>query len=411
MISQKPEHRPSPYFTVNQQELLINQIPLSQLVERVGHSPFYAYDRSVIQQKIKELREAMPQNISIHYAVKANPMPEVLNLIQPLTDGLDVASAKELRLALNTGIEPSNISFAGPGKHEQELRMAIASGIVIHVESQHELSTIIKLTKVLHKKAKIAIRVNPDFESKASGMKMGGGSQQFGIDSEEVVNIVKTLDDHCIDFHGFHIFTGSQNLNTELLLNNFKHIFELANQLMQDIQRPLPMLNIGGGLGIPYFPGDTPLDITALGKGLQQLMAQYQASFSSTQIILELGRFIVGESGLYICKVIDKKQSRGENFLIVNGGLHHHLAASGNFGQVIRRNFPVSIGNKMNISEEVSTHIVGPLCTPLDVLANKVELPLANIGDWVVIYQSGAYGYSASPKDFLSHPYPIEVLV
>ncbi len=406
-----PAHVPMNQFQSNGNQLLLNGQPISLLRHQAGQTPFYAYDRSVIDQKIKLFRDKMPAALKLHYAVKANPMPAVLNFIGERVDGLDVASGMELRNALNSGMSRQKISFAGPGKQENELKMAVASQTTINVESFNELKILRQISDELGIRARVAIRVNPDFELKSSGMKMGGGAQQFGIDAELVAKALKLVSDYGLHYRGLHIFTGSQNLNPDSIISAHKRIFELADKLQQSAHSAIELLNIGGGLGIPYFPGEKTIQLDSIGDSLDPLIAQFQESHGQLEVAMELGRYLIGEAGIYLCKVIDIKQSRGTEFVIVNGGLHHHLAASGNFGQVIRKNYPVAIANKMQEPAVKEVQIVGPLCTPLDILANKYKLPEIEKGDLIAIYQSGAYGYTASPRDFLSHPQPVEILV
>ncbi len=408
----KPEHAPMTQFQSQGDDLLINRIPLRRLALRVGQTPFYAYDRSVIADKVEQLRTMLEGSAHIHFAIKANPMPALVNYIAPLVDGLDVASGKELRVALDSGLEANKISFAGPGKNTTELLMAVASGVTINIESELELQRIIDLSQSHGLIANVAVRVNPDFQLKTSGMKMAGGPQQFGIDAEAVPAVLKTIKQSAqLKFLGLHIFTGSQNLNADAIIEAHNNIFQLASELKHIADIDMPSLNIGGGFGIPYFPGETTLDLAPVVENLKQLNQQFSDDFSATEIILELGRYLVGDAGVFVSKVTDVKTSRNERFAIVDGGLHHHLAASGNFGQVIRKNYPVAIGNKMSHSREQEVSVVGPLCTPLDILAKKMMLPTVEIDDLIVIFQSGAYGFTASPKEFLSHQPPVEVLV
>ena len=403
-------HSPLNYFDVKDHCLLVGGRNFADILAQHDDVPAYLYDRSVIKQKIEALRNVLPNNMHIHYAIKANPMPEVVSFTQELVDGLDVASGKELTVALNSGMDAKEISFAGPGKSIEELTLAIKSGITINLESQTELQRVISIGEQTGITPHVALRINPDFELKTSGMKMSGGPKQFGVDAEISASIIKDIIASGLDFKGLHIFSGSQNLKPEAIIEAQSKTFELAARLAQQTNTEFFKLNIGGGLGIPYFPGEKPLPLEPIGENLHALFEQYSESFANTTIITELGRFIVGECGIYISKVIDKKISRGSTFLIINGGLHHHLAASGNFGQVIRKNYPVTVANKIGLATEKAS-AVGPLCTPLDVLAQDMELPMAEIGDYVAVFNSGAYGYTSSPLNFLSHPHPIEIFV
>lgn len=411
MIKAAPQHSPMTQLAVRGNELIVGGIELTRLAARVGETPFYAYDRQLLSDRVAELRQQMPPRLKIHYAMKANPMPAVVQHMAGLVDGFDLASAGELKVALDTIMPVAHISMAGPGKRPQELMQAIAAGITINVESPNELETVAQLSLQSGIQAHVAVRINPAFELKASGMKMGGGPKQFGIDEELLPDVLKRIKELNLDFVGFHIYSGSQNLKAESIIDAQQKSIALAMQLAEHCPSPIKKLNIGGGYGIPYFPGDTPLDTRQVGEALADSMDQFHACNPQAEVIIELGRYLVGEAGIYVCQVLDKKVSRGQVFLIVNGGLHHHLAASGNFGQVIRKNYPVAIGNKMNNQDTETVNIVGPLCTPLDVLADKMELPAAQIGDLVVIFQSGAYGYTASPHLFLSQPETEQILV
>ncbi|HEB66751.1 MAG TPA: pyridoxal-dependent decarboxylase, exosortase A system-associated [Gammaproteobacteria bacterium] len=398
-------------FPVENGELLIDGIPLTRLARQVGQTPFYAYDRCRIADRVAHLRHHLPTEIHLHYAIKANPMPAVVQHLAGLVDGFDLASAGEMRLALDTGMSPAHISFAGPGKSEAEIAAAIAAGITLNLESETELATAARLGQELGLAPRVAVRVNPAFELRSAGMKMGGRPSPFGIDEERVPAVLGRIGKLGLDFQGLHIFCGSQNLRPEAIIEAQERTFELAARLAGDAPAPIRSLNIGGGFGIPYFPGERPLDIAPIGECLDRLLESKERHMPEARVILELGRYLVGEAGVYVCRVVDRKPSRGRVFLVTDGGLHHHLAASGNFGQVIRKNYPVLIGTRMDSPEREEVSIVGPLCTPLDLLADRMELPRAEVGDLVVVLQSGAYGRSASPRDFLGHPPAGEVLV
>ena len=407
----KLQHTPMTAFPIIDGEIYAGGHPISRLALRAGQTPFYVYDRRIMTEKVKQLREHFPSSLELHYAIKANPMPAVVQHLSQLTDGLDVASMAELQVALHSGVNPAHISFAGPGKTDKELTCALAAGVVINMESESEMERIAAIGQASNLEPHIAIRINPDFELKTSGMKMGGGPKAFGVDAERVPAMIQRCIQLGLNLKGFHIFCGSQNLRADAIIEAHNNTFELAYRILQESGVQLEWLNIGGGLGIPYFPGEAPLDLSPIADNLTRLMSIAKEKIPDTRIIMELGRFLVGESGLYVSKVIDRKLSRGANFVITDGGLHHHLAASGNFGQVIRKNYPVIIANKADLPPQSTTHIVGPLCTPLDIIADSVELPEVAVGDLIAVYQSGAYGFTASPRDFLSHPHPVEILV
>ncbi|HLX29956.1 MAG TPA: pyridoxal-dependent decarboxylase, exosortase A system-associated [Casimicrobiaceae bacterium] len=391
--------------------LVVGGLPLPRLVERVGATPFYAYDRRRISDRIATLRRHLPPGMHLHYAMKANPMPAVVGHVAPLVDGLDVASAGELRVALDAGVDPGNVSFAGPGKGSAELRQAVAAGILVNIESAREMPLLAEASRELGVPARVAVRVNPDFELKSSGMKMGGGPKQFGIDTDAIPDVLRDIERAGLAFEGFHIFAGSQNLSADALCDAQRNAVDLAIRLARDARRAPRIVNIGGGFGIPYFAGEKALPLEPIAANLAELSRRAANEMQGATLVLELGRYIVGEAGIYVCKVVDRKISRGHVFLVTDGGLHHHLAASGNFGQVLRKNYPVAIGNRVQGSTRELASVVGPLCTPLDLLADRMELAKADEGDLVVVFQSGAYGFSASPHRFLGHPPPLEVLV
>jgi diaminopimelate decarboxylase len=411
MSAQRPQHAALTQFEVRDDSLHIGGMPLARLAQRVGQTPFYVYERQAMTERVALLRRHLPPEVHLHYAMKANPMPAVVQHMAGLVDGIDVASGGELRVALDTTMEPSRISFAGPGKSDAELSCAIAAGIVLNLESEGEMERAAVIGQRLGLQPKVAVRVNPDFELKSSGMKMGGGPKQFGVDAERVPDMLRRIGALELDFYGFHIFSGSQNLKAAAIQEAHDKTLALAIRLAQHAPRALRVLNIGGGFGIPYFPGEERLDLEAVGSNLKRLLAEVKPQLPQAQIVIELGRYLVGEAGAYVCRVVDRKVSRGQVFLVTDGGLHHHLSASGNFGQVIRKNYPVVIGTKVAQGPREQASVVGPLCTPLDLLADQMELGQAEVGDLVVVLQSGAYGVTASPAAFLSHPSAVEVLV
>ena len=392
-------------------ELIVGGMPLTRLAARVGSTPFYAYDRGLLRQRVAALREVLPSAVKLHYAMKANPMPAVVGLMAGLVDGIDVASVGELKVALDAGADPAEISFAGPGKRDAELRQAVAAGVLVNVESARELPVLAQAAQDLGLPARVAVRVNPDFELKGSGMKMGGGAKPFGIDADLVPGVLAQIAATGLAFEGFHLFAGSQNLRAESICEAQQKSYELALRLAAEAPVPPRFLNLGGGFGIPYFAGEQRLELESIGANLAQLVDRARTEMPAVALVIELGRYLVGEAGLYVTRIVDRKVSRGQVFLVCDGGLNHHLAASGNFGQVVRKNYPVGIGNRSGSADTEVASVVGPLCTPLDLLADRMTLPVAAAGDLAVVFQSGAYGASASPRDFLGQPPCAEVLV
>jgi diaminopimelate decarboxylase len=398
-------------WPVERHELVVGGIPITRLAARVGRTPFYAYDRARLDARVAKLRNALPGAIELHFAMKANPMPAVVQHLATRVDGIDVASGQELAVALDAGASPQEISFAGPGKTDGELAQAVAAGILVNVESPREIERLAEVSRAFGLPARVAVRVNPDFELKSSGMRMGGGPKQFGVDAERVPEMLAAIAAKQLSFEGFHLFAGSQNLRPEAICEAQQKSYELAVALARSAPAPVRILNLGGGFGIPYFPGEAPLSLAPIGANLESILSRARDDLPHARIVIELGRYVVGEAGVYVCRVVDRKVSRGQVFLVTDGGLHHHLAASGNFGQVLRKNYPVAIGNRMDVSVRERASIVGPLCTPLDLLADQMDIAVAEPGDLVVVFQSGAYGASASPQRFLSHPEVAEVLV
>jgi diaminopimelate decarboxylase len=407
----KPVHIAMDQFSSAEGELLLGGQKVSVLAARIGKTPFYAYERRLLRDRVAQLRAALPQAVKLHYAMKANPMPAVVGFMAGLVDGIDVASAGELQVALDAGADPHEISFAGPGKRDPELRQAVAAGVMVNVESMRELPVLAAASQALGLPARVSVRVNPDFELKGSGMKMGGGPKQFGVDTEVVPEMLAWIGREGLAFEGFHLFAGSQNLRAESICEAQQKSYELALRLAQHAATPVKFLNLGGGFGIPYFPGEQKLDLAPIGANLAAICERAARELPQAGIVIELGRYMVGEAGVYITRVVDKKVSRGQVYLVTDGGLHHHLSASGNFGQVVRKNYPVSIANRIGDSTREVASVVGPLCTPLDLLADRMDLAQAEIGDLVAVFQSGAYGASSSPQAFLGHPACAEVLV
>lgn len=373
-------------------------------------TPAYVYDFAVIRARIAKLRAALPDAVGLHYAIKANPLPALLAAIAPLVDGMDVASAGEMARALD--VKPADtISFAGPGKRDAELEAAIRAGVTLNIESEGEAARAMAIGERLGIASRCAVRVNPDHELRGSGMKMGGRPSPFGVDAARVPALVRRLIEAGADWRGFHIFAGSQALDADAVIETQAATVALAAELAGQVGVMPPQVNLGGGLGIPYFPGDKPIDVERIGAALERSLRERPDMLAQTRFHLELGRYLVGEAGVYLARVIDRKESQGETFLVVEGGLNHHLAATGNFGTVVKRNYPVAVAHRMQDAAEETVTIVGPLCTPLDRLADRVALPRAEVGDVIAVFASGAYGASASPSAFLGHAPVREILV
>ena len=391
--------------------LAIGGAPVTALVEQAGGTPLFVYSAELLRARMTQLRAAIPDRLAIHYAVKANPFPGVITVMAGLVDGFDIASGGELALLRAAGIDPALVSFAGPGKRDTELEGAIAAGVTLNLESESEAARALAIANRLGRTPRLAIRVNPDFDLKGSGMKMGGGAKPFGINAERVPALARQIVASGAEWQGFHIFAGSQALDALAIADTQAQTIALAARLAAESGVAVPHCNLGGGFGIPYFPGDLPLDLDAVGTRLAGQFAGLPPELADTRFCIELGRYLVGEAGVYLTRIVDRKVSHGETFLIVDGGLHHQLAASGNFGTVVRRNYPVAIASRFDAAPEEEASVVGCLCTPLDRLADKGHFPHAEVGDLVAVFCAGAYGASASPAQFLGQGPALELLV
>jgi diaminopimelate decarboxylase len=398
-----------PGFSVLEGELAVEGRRLSALVE--PGTPLFVYSAALIRRRVAMLRDVMPKHLRIHYAVKANPYRTILELMRELTDGFDIASGGELEMVLAAGQDPALVSFAGPGKRDAELEQAIRHGVTLNLESATEARRALAIGERLGMAPRLAIRVNPDFELRGSGMKMGGGAKPFGVDAEQVPALAREVIAAGAEWRGLHIFAGSQALDADAVSEMQGNVLDLAARLTGEIGARLPHLNMGGGFGIPYFHGDAPLDVAAVGAALAERFAALPAELEDTEFAIELGRYLVGEAGVYLTRIVDRKVSHGQVYLVTDGGLHHQLAASGNFGTVVRRNYPAAIATRFGEEPTEEASVVGCLCTPLDRLADQAMLPRAEVGDLVAVFCAGAYGASASPAAFLGQGPAREVLV
>jgi diaminopimelate decarboxylase len=387
--------------------LLIGGHDVDTLVERAGGTPLFVYDSERIALQVRRFRAAFP-DVALHYAVKANSYAPLLEVMASLVDGFDVASAGELGRVAHLGLP---ISFAGPGKREQELETAIRAGVTINLESEGEAERSLAICAREGVKAKLAVRVNPPFGLKGSGQKMGGLPSQFGIDHDRAPALIRRIVEAGADWRGLHIFAGSQALQADALMELQRETVALAGSIAEQVGGSPPHVNLGGGFGIPYFAKDEPLNVETVGAALAKTLVERPKILAGTEFAIELGRWLVGEAGVYLTRIVDRKESRGKIFLVTDGGLHHQLAASGNFGQLLRRNYPVAIASRFATEPEEEVIVTGCLCTPLDLLADEVMLPRAEAGDLVAIFCAGAYGLSASPTAFLSQPMAREMLV
>jgi len=409
-MSKKMGPIPAGYAADADGMLLIGGRRADLLVEEAGDTPLFVYDLALVGEKIARFRAAFP-DVHLHYAIKANSYIPLLKHVASRVDGLDIASAGELDFALEAGADPARISFAGPGKRDADLADAIHEGVTLNAESAGEVERALAIAAKLGRRARLAVRVNPDFEIKGSGMRMGGGAKPFGVDAARAPDLVKRILASGADWRGFHIFAGSQALDPQALIDAQRATVALAGELAAAIGAAPPSVNLGGGFGIPHFHSEQALDVESVAIALAVTLAGRRAVLTDTLFAIELGRWLVGEAGVYLTRIVDRKESHGKTFLVTDGGLHHQLAASGNFGQVVRRNYPVAIAGRFGGEGAEEVSIVGCLCTPLDRLADDVMLPRAEVGDLVAIFLAGAYGLSASPQAFLAQQPALEMIV
>ena len=404
----KPMGPIPPAFGEQSGALTIGGHDASALVATHG-APLFVYDAALVAGQVARFRAAMPA-VDLHYAIKANPLPALLARIAPVVDGLDVASGGELARALT--VKPgAAISFAGPGKRDAELEAAIAAGATLNLESAGEARRALAAGDRLGVRPRVAVRVNPDMELRGSGMKMGGRASPFGIDAEHAAAVVRDVIAGGADWRGLHIYAGSQALDAGAVIEMQAATLALAARLAEQVGVTPPLINLGGGFGVPYFAGDVALDVEAVGAALGEALAMRGAALRDSRFAIELGRWLVAEAGVYLTRVVDVKASRGETFVVVDGGLHHQLAASGNFGTVVRRNYPLAVAARMGAAAAGDVSVVGCLCTPLDRLGDRVALPPVAEGEVIAIFLAGAYGATASPAAFLGHPAPAELVV
>jgi diaminopimelate decarboxylase len=407
----KPMGPLPPGFAAIDGELAIGGVRARALVARAGGAPLFVYDAAQIAARVAALRSAMPDGLVLHYAVKANPFGPLLAFMARCVDGFDIASGGELAALQTAGVAGARIGFAGPGKRDADIATAIAAGVTLHVESAREADRALAAGEQAGIAPRLAIRINPDFELVGAGMRMGGGARAFGVDAEQVPALARRLVAAGADWRGFHVYAGSQSLDAAAIVASQAATLDLVARLADAAGVAVPACNLGGGFGIPYFHGQQPLDIAAVGAGLGEALARRAPVLAPTRMVLELGRWLVGEAGVYLAEVIDRKHSRGETFLVIDGGLHHQLAASGNFGSVIRRNYPCAVATRFGEPATEVAHVVGCLCTPLDRLGDALALPHAEPGDLLAVFCAGAYGASASPSAFLGHGPARELLI
>jgi diaminopimelate decarboxylase len=379
-------------------------------------TPCYAYDFDAIKNRLISLRKKLNKNIDLLYAMKSNPNPFLLKAISKYVDGVDISSLGEMELASKQGLDPMNFSFAGPGKTENDLIGALRGKCgILSVESIDELNRLAKLeNKIDFANTKVMLRINPPRVSKEFSLKMGGRSTQFGIDESEFHQCLEKIN-LCKKFKliGIHVYSGTQCLSLSGLEQNFQFTLELAERLMSQYDIKLERINLGGGVGIPIYVGEESLSEDDIANIINKQTEQFSKNHKETLFSIELGRYLVGEFGYYLSKVVSIKKSHGESIIVLDGGMHHHLAASGNLGQGLRKNYLIKNISSIGLGQSGPAHdfkITGCLCTPIDLLGVKVKMQNVKVDDVLVFFNSGAYGFTASPLMFLGHKTPQEIM-
>ncbi|CAO4134373.1 type III PLP-dependent enzyme [Methylorubrum extorquens] len=393
--------------------LRVGGLPLTELAKEFG-TPLFVYDADTMRRTYRALCAALAGFAEVDFSVKANPNPAVIRVFSQEGAGAEIASGAEFDAAIRAGVPPEKILFAGPGKGAADLDRVIGGGIgEIHLENREEIARVAAAAERHGVRVRVALRINPGATAQGGAMRMGGKPSPFGFDEEDIEAAIDTVEaEPRMRLVGLHLFAGTQGLKADTLLGQWTYGLGLAARVANRVGRPLETIDLGGGLGIPYFSGDTALDLGAIRAGLPDLIATLRADplMARARVVLEPGRYLTGPAGVYVARVLAVKESRGSRFVITDGGMHHHLAASGNLGQIVKRDFPLAAVTDAG-GERAATAVVGPLCTPLDMLARAAPLPPLAEGDLVAVLQSGAYGLTASPTGFLSHPTPAEVLV
>jgi diaminopimelate decarboxylase len=393
-------------------QMRIQGIDIADIAAEFG-TPLYVYDADVLRSTYRNLRDRLDPAVDIFLSLKANPNVSVCGYLGSLGAGAEVSSLVELRTALQAGIRPENIIFLGPGKSRAELQACIDANLhAVVVESLDELRAFDELA--LHAgrdDVPVLLRINPDFSTKGSGLAMGGKPRQFGID----VGIVRTSQEilkglRRVRVVGLHAYMGTRFLKHTDLVHNTTQILSTADVLAEELGIPLSTVDFGGGFGVAYFDNESDLDLDALTEGINAAVGEFRRRYPDTRLINELGRYLTAQCGTYVMRVRYVKESMGEQFVVADGGTHHHMAAVG-IGSFVKRNFPIRSLTRYDERATRQYTLTGPLCTPNDMIGKKVSLPPVAVGDLIGVERSGAYGPTASPGLFLSHGFPAEVMV
>jgi len=393
--------------------LEIGGLPVTQITGEYG-TPLYIYDGGMVEERYKRLREVLP-SFEVFYSMKANPSLALIGLLSELGAGSEIASGGELFLAKEVGYDPLDIVFAGPGKSDSELEDAIMSGIfAINVESMRELERVAHLARLVGIPARVALRVNTAKGLTKTGggsagplhERMAGGPSKFGIDEEKLERLAASWDKRTIEIVGIHVYTASQILHIDEIVENARRTASVAQRVEEVTGAPVAAIDFGGGFGVPHYEDENPLDMVELGARIEEIFESFSKR-GDTRLIVELGRYLVSECGIFVTRVLELKESRGDRFVITDGGINQFVRPA-----LMKVNHEARVVNKLDSPAETTAKAGGPLCTPIDITSSEIRVPddIA-LDDLVGIFNAGAYGYSMSPQLFLSHPTPGEVLV
>jgi diaminopimelate decarboxylase len=408
----KPSGPIPPYFSANGDgQLLIGGSSAEELVEEAGGTPLFAYDNNIVGSQIARLRAAMPDGLAVYYSVTANPYEPLLNFVGRYVEGFRIVSRGELERLKRAELAGIPMTFAGPGKRDDEIEAGIAAGATISVESEGEARRAILAGEKLGIRPRIAVRVNPPFAIEGGKITMGARPSPFGVDAERVPALVQGLIEAGVDWRGLHIFAGVQCLDDAVLIDAHRAIVSCAGEIANVLQMPIPELNLGGGFDVPCFDGEQPLDVYRLAAALHETVCAAPELLATTRLSLELGRWLVAEAGVYLTRVIDRTESCGKTFLTTDGGGHHLLRATGCLLERGHGNHPIAVASRFDAPRDEQVTVTGCLATPNDVFGDEIMLPHAEPGDLIAIFAAGAYGLSASPQNWESRPTAREMLV
>lgn len=401
-----------PYFAANEAgRLLIGGNLTEELITRAGGTPLFVYDNNIVGSQIARFKAVIADGVSLFYSVSANPYEPLLEFVGRYVDGFRIVSLGELELLQRSKLAGISMNFAGPGKTDLELEAAIRAGATISIESESEARRAIAAGERVARSPKISIRVTPPFAIEHGEVILACSASPFGVEARRVPALIDALIDAGVDWRGLHIFCGAQCLDADALSEVHRLTIDHAGEIADQIRMPIPEVNLGSGFDVACRPGDEPLDIDRVARNLNRLLSNTPELLATTNFTVELGRWMVAESGVYLTRIVDRSESCGRVFLTTDGGGHHFIAATGGLGERGNFNYPIAVANRFNAPADEEVTVAGCLCTPSDIFADDVALPHAEVGDLIAVFCAGAYGLSASPQAWENRPLARELLV